>query len=94
MKIVVMCGNMGQFREYVGSMLRDRNKIPAKVSFNGCSSVADIDSVQFIYCNSSFMLKGRSFSKDDCIIKVGSWYNIPTVTQEAIVTEFMARTEK
>ena len=94
MKIIVVCETFQQFREYVGSVLRDRNKLPAKVSFSGCSTIANIDSVQLLFCNTPFMLKGRSFGNDDRIIKVGSWYNIPTETQEAIVTEFMARTTK
>ena len=90
MKIIVMCENVPQFREYVGSMLRNRNQIPVKISFKGCGD-ATIDSVQFLYCNNPNTLRGRSFGKDDRIVKVGSWYNIPAETQEEIVTAFMAR---
>ena len=94
MKIIVVCETLQQFREYVGSMLRDRNKLPIKVSFNSCSDICNIDSVQFLFCNQPFILKGRSFGKDDYIVKVGSWYNISKKVQEEIVTEFMARTVK
>ena len=94
MKIVVMCETLQQFHEYTCSMLRDRNKLPIKVVADGCHSIVNIENIQFIYCNNLYTLKGRSFGKDDYIVKVGSWYNIAIEIQEAIVTEFMARHSK
>ena len=87
-----MCENIEEFRTYVGAMLRNRNKIPAKVSYNGSSTTLDIESVQLIFCRHPNTLKGYTFGKDDYIVKVGSWYNISIEIQEEIVTEFMTRT--
>ena len=86
-----MCENLGEFRAYVGSMLQNRNKIPAKISYNGCSTILDIESVQFIFCKNLFALKGHTFGKDDYIEKVGAWYNLPTEFIDNIKTEFKAR---
>ena len=94
MKIVVMCGNLIQFNNYVQSMLQDESKLPIKrtITKKGCNQiVVHIDDLEFIYCSCPYILKGRSFSKDDYMVKIGTWYELSTKTQEEIVTEFMAR---
>jgi len=93
MKIIVICENMPQFDNYVDAVLHDESKLTKKriVRKNGSSVIVHIDDLEFIFCRNPDTLRGRSFDKDDHIVKVGSWYNIPVDTIDNIVAMFMMR---
>ena len=93
MKIVVMCETLLQFNEYVNAVLHDESLLTIKrtVRRNGSGVIVHTDDLEFIYCKHPDTLRGRTFSKDDHIMRVGAWYNIPVDVQEDIIAYFMLR---
>lgn len=94
MIVLVMCETKLQFHNYVHAIIEDESKLPVKRTIIGDGSsriIKRIDDLEFLFCRDYHILIGRTFSKNDYIVKVGSWYNIPSETQEKIVTQFMSR---
>lgn len=93
MKIVVVCENRTQFNDYVDAMLKNLDSLNLVKKYITCGKVT-VEELEFTYCRNPVVIRGREFSEGDKLVRVGTWYNIPTKTLEEIETQFATRFKK
>ena len=105
MKIIVVCENLMQFHNYVNAMLAC-NISSVATTYKECkchcalcrierygTSVC-VEELKFLFCKNKYALYGYTFYKNDQLVKVGSWYNIPQETLKEIEDQFTTRQDK
>lgn len=84
MKIVVIAETVQQFKLYVESSMGTQIAKIAERTFTtyGNKVTARIEGeIEYIFCNNKWHLCGYTFTKEDKIVQVGTWYNLPNAEE-------------